>query len=986
MNGIVREEKPMSLGLTLLARAVVIGAFLIPAKGYSQPTLGNGPLKEVQIAADAFSLADPLPSWVDSIAIPEASEPQPVVIRLADTQILVRSTPVVYVRRAVMVNDAASLSSAGQLAIPFVPQYQRLQLHAIRVLRGRESLDRTASAPIRFLQRETGLERGVYSGEVTASILVDDLRVGDTLEFSYSVHGQNPVFGDRFVDTVSWDQVFPTLLRRVVLNHPVDRKIGWRVLGDGQSTSLVPTESRDEGTRTLLFEEKSMAKIAPEALTPPDYAPYRTLQFSEFLRWQDVVGWANGLFQANDNLDEGLKEVVERLRKGATEEDRIVGALEFVQSEIRYFSVSLGESSHRPTQPNIVGQRRYGDCKDKSLLLMTLLKELGVQSRPVLLKIGKHKGLDRALPSPQLFDHVILQVTFGGKTFYLDPTRLGQHGRLSRMGQIHEGAQVLVVAPETTQLSAITTANLWDLVHSEVLETASLSKLGAEGQLRVRQTWNGAVAEGLRVLHERVPRDQIIKSIGNAMEPRYPGATLVGEPEIQDDRTNNVLSMTTVYSVPNLAIERGGNWYVRFFPSNLKGAFIASPSSVRTTPLHLRAYPFDAKYTFEMKFPDEVSVISDPRSQTLQNKHFTYTVTSAFRGNVSKDTIELRTLADRVEAADLSKYSDDLRAVGNVVTGVIVVTKSAATSKAAKSKKDFTQALRERLQETVAKTTEAIKSGKLTGSDLAASYCLRSNAYADLGMLVEALADANEAVKLVPNSPTSLQCRAEAYFEAGEFKKSVDDYSTAIALGATKSRYYHHRGISKFYAGLLDEAAGDFIKASDGDDKEAQVYSDLWLSSTYLRLGKPLPDAVAKRAAEHPRGDWPRPALGVMTGNFAPEEMLLLLDQKTGDDRIMASSEGFFYLGQYYLARGDTFKAREFFERTRRLNVILFTEHVAAGFELQRLGAVSKSARDPAHPRTTASVHPENQGSIKNTPKRPRKTPSAWTADVWNRQ
>jgi hypothetical protein len=114
----------MSFGLTSLARAVVIGVFLIPAKGYSQPTLANGPLKEVQIAADAFSLADPLPSWVDSIAIPEASEPQPVVIRLADTQFLVSSTPVVYVRRALMVNDAASLSSAGQLAIPFVPQYQ----------------------------------------------------------------------------------------------------------------------------------------------------------------------------------------------------------------------------------------------------------------------------------------------------------------------------------------------------------------------------------------------------------------------------------------------------------------------------------------------------------------------------------------------------------------------------------------------------------------------------------------------------------------------------------------------------------------------------------------------------------------------------------------------------------------------------------------------------------------------------------------------
>ena len=45
--------------------------------------------------------------------------------------------------------------------------------------------------------------------------------------------------------------------------------------------------------------------------------------------------------------------------------------------EIRYYSVSLGESSHRPHTPAEVLRNRYGDCKDKSLLLVTILA-LGV--------------------------------------------------------------------------------------------------------------------------------------------------------------------------------------------------------------------------------------------------------------------------------------------------------------------------------------------------------------------------------------------------------------------------------------------------------------------------------------------------------------------------------------------------------------------------------------------------------------------------------
>jgi transglutaminase-like putative cysteine protease len=131
-----------------------------------------------------------------------------------------------------------------------------------------------------------------------------------------------------------------------------------------------------------------------------------------------------------------------------------------VQAEIRYFSVSLGESSHRPSQPGLVLERRYGDCKDKSLLLMSLLKELNIPSRAVLLQSKGRKSLSKSLPSPQLFDHAIVQVTIGGKAFYLDPTRLGQYGKLDRLGQVHEGSLALLVAPEAQQLSTIVSANV----------------------------------------------------------------------------------------------------------------------------------------------------------------------------------------------------------------------------------------------------------------------------------------------------------------------------------------------------------------------------------------------------------------------------------------------------------------------------------------------------------------------------------------------
>lgn len=87
------------------------------------------------------------------------------------------------------------LAAAGRISISFAPEYEHVQLHAIHVLRGAELLDRTKTSTIRFLQREHGLEQGVYSGRVTASIVTDNLQVGDTIDISYSTYGQNPVFG-----------------------------------------------------------------------------------------------------------------------------------------------------------------------------------------------------------------------------------------------------------------------------------------------------------------------------------------------------------------------------------------------------------------------------------------------------------------------------------------------------------------------------------------------------------------------------------------------------------------------------------------------------------------------------------------------------------------------------------------------------------------------------------------------------------------------
>jgi Tetratricopeptide repeat len=169
---------------------------------------------------------------------------------------------------------------------------------------------------------------------------------------------------------------------------------------------------------------------------------------------------------------------------------------------------------------------------------------------------------------------------------------------------------------------------------------------------------------------------------------------------------------------------------------------------------------------------------------------------------------------------------------------------------------------------------------------------------------------------------------------------------------------------------------------------------------TYQRLGQPLPEALLARAGTNPRGDWPRPALAVVAGKLLPEEMLKLLERKGGEERKMASTEGYFYLGRYYMERRDKTKAREYFERALQVNIVTSAEHKAAGFELRDLGAAAPLPHEaitgqgiPTGSLPVASATADgpqanvpSPGSVppkaKNQ-KPPGKTPESWTSNLF---
>ena len=82
-------------------------------------------------------------------------------------------------------------------------------------------------------------------------------------------------------------------------------------------------------------------------------------------------------------------------------------------------SISIGPGGYRPASPDTVLSRRFGDCKDKALLLTTILRELGIEAQPALVNSRRGRVLTSALPTPYMFDHAIVRARTGGEVAIL---------------------------------------------------------------------------------------------------------------------------------------------------------------------------------------------------------------------------------------------------------------------------------------------------------------------------------------------------------------------------------------------------------------------------------------------------------------------------------------------------------------------------------------------------------------------------------------
>ena len=312
--------------------------------------------------------------------------------------------------------------NVGNVAITWSPDAGGAQVHALNIHRNGQVTDVLATNEFETLRRESQLEYAVLDGVLTAVLQVPDLRVGDELEFSYTVPTHDPTLGQKAFGLI--------VLGGLAGEGLHSAGISWmdRDKPEIQITQDLSNLAVQEDNRVyVLLENPEISGPPPDA--PPRYDWQNVIEYSDFESWQDVSARMNTLYSEDGEISKSSDIMTEVKLISETYDDelsRAGAALKLVQNQVRYIYVGLEGGNYKTVNAQDTWSRRYGDCKGKSVLLLSMLRELGIEAELVL---ANNTGVDATfadrLPSPALFNHMLVRANIDGLGFWLDGTLPG---------------------------------------------------------------------------------------------------------------------------------------------------------------------------------------------------------------------------------------------------------------------------------------------------------------------------------------------------------------------------------------------------------------------------------------------------------------------------------------------------------------------------------------------------------------------------------
>lgn len=393
----------------------------------------------------------------------------------------------------------------------------------------------------------------------------------------------------------------------------------------------------------LEFKDQEALENKP-ILAGKDYNHWPSLFWTTAKSWKSVVKEYYNLIEPKIEDDSEVDNFIKSIDLTGSDEEKITNILMHMHNEIRYTGLELGESSIIPHTPNETISRKYGDCKDKAVLLHAILKRIGIKSNIALLKAGFGQDVPENIPGLRQFNHAILYLP---KPYdvWIDAT-----SQFSRFGEVPSscaGRNSLIISPKTKELvklpPQLSSDNVRDLTHHVYMSSLGKSKVVEE----LKST--GYFGRNRRSFFHSIPQDELDEKITSYVKSSFeseeydnlkylPGTDLrenffleFSIPETKFGYTNSDESGTSLYLTKVFGSLPDSITDLREFEDNT-GEKEDSEWYEREIPVVL-GFPFISRHTYAVYFPEGFVINELPSDESHSFGDSKYKVSFKKDGN-----------------------------------------------------------------------------------------------------------------------------------------------------------------------------------------------------------------------------------------------------------------------------------------------------------------------------------------------------------------
>jgi len=481
----------------------------------------------------------------------------------------------------------------------------------------------------------------VFSDDRVKMIKVPGAEDGSLVGYEIIIQGHTPISGRRFrmedeipVRVSELHVSVPSGSLRWFVNHP--ERVG--VISQSPNGAAFRSENRpaipDES------DAPPFSSLAAEVFVNYDPKGPSALQ-----SWEEAGHSYHALFDNGEKPETEIAAQVETLSSHEPDVlSRIDALYTYVSRQIRYVAIEIGVGGYQPHLPADVYKNKYGDCKDKASLLISMLGKIGLRGYPALVGTRGDVEADPMAPTLATFDHMIVALPVPAnlrpaveklpaydsrnQILWMDPT--SEFDPLGQLPEMDQGVFALIAYPDHGDLQRIPEPKP-DQNGSEFAVRIHLLPDGT-GTAEVEAKYFGVSNANRHVFYRGRSQSEILKGFEERVT-RYASQTSFRKASI-GGTDDNRQQITEAFSFAgNFATASSGDsWF--FQPLILSG--IAVPEvgpRPRQLPLDVGA-PFHVKIDYRLELPQGMRVERLPDRTSINSEFGEVGIEYSMSGNV----------------------------------------------------------------------------------------------------------------------------------------------------------------------------------------------------------------------------------------------------------------------------------------------------------------------------------------------------------------